>query len=379
MNVCVLCEIPLHAGNDSEEHVIINAIGGRYKVTGVLCVRCNNGAGQTWDCALAKDLQSLGLLIGVKRERGELPSLVVKNLEGDQLLLHADGSMSPASVKFIEIQELSGFTKIELIARSLKEARKILKGVKKKYPKFDLELAISEADDQFKYLTSPLKFSMVFGGPLSGRSLVKSVLCFAVIHGVSPAECLDAKRYLLEEDGDACFGYWYERDIVSNRPVGIPLHCVAVSNMATDGQLLGYIEFFGVRRMVVCLAKHYVGPPIHAVYCIDPRTSLRLSIQCDLRLSRDDITAAYDYQRIPDGSVEVAFGPILDEARRRSFEREKERAISRAVEHAFKNCGVIEGEVMSEENVKKLTDLLSEQIRPYLEHVLVKPPQGSQG
>ncbi|WP_248914681.1 HNH endonuclease [Pseudomonas moorei] len=379
MSECVLCETPLDSENDSEEHIVINAIGGRYKVPGVLCVKCNNGSGQIWDSALAKDLQSLGLLIGVKRERGELPSLRVKNLDGDELLLHADGSMSPAKVKFCETEDSSGSIKIELTARNSGEARKILKGVKKKYPKLDVELAVSEADEQLKYSTSPLDFSMGFGGPLSGRSLVKSVLCFAAVNGVSPGDCFEAKNYLLQDDGDACFGYWYERDIILDRPLGTPFHCIAVSNIATDGQLLGYVEFFGVRRMVVCLAKNYIGPPIYAVYCIDPRTSQQLTVQCDLKLSRDDIKAAFDYQRIPDGSVQMAFDPILREALRRSSERERERAINRAVEYAFKNCGAEEGGVLTEENVKKLAGLLSEKLRPYLEHVLVKPPRGSQG
>jgi hypothetical protein len=131
--------------------------------------------------------------------------------------------------------------------------------------------------------------------------------------------------------------------------------------------------------MVVCLSENYVGPPIHAVYCIDPRTSEQLNVQCDLRLSRDDIKAAYDYQRIPDGSIQMAFDPILREALRRSSERERERAISRAVEYAFSNCGAEEGGVLTAENVEKLTGLLSQQLRPYLEHVLIKSQRRDDG
>lgn len=372
MKECVLCDAPLVLGMDSEEHIIINAIGGKYKVSGVLCIECNNGAGEDWDSALAKDLQSLGLLIGVRRERGELPSMVVKTVAGDHLLFHADGSMSPARVKFSEAPDAAGATRIELVARSSEEARRILKGVKKKYPQFDLDLAVAEADEQHIYLDSPLHFSMTFGGPLSGRSLVKSVLCFAAANGVSAKDCLSARRYLLQEDGEACFGFWYERDLILNRPPGVPIHCVAISNKNTDGQLLGYIEFFGVRRMVVCLAEQYVGSPLHSIYCIDPRTSEQLTLQCDLSLSRDDIKAAYEYQYVSEAGVQLAFDSVLREALERSSVRERDRAISRAVDYAFKNCGVQEGEVMSEEAVRRLTCLLSEKLRPYLEHVLVK-------
>lgn len=370
MKECVICDSPLSDANDSEEHIIINAIGGRYKVFGVLCVRCNNGAGQTWDSALAKDLQSLGLLIGVKRERGVLPSLAVENLDGDQLLLHADGSMSPASASFSQTPEGSGVMRIELVARSTEEARKILKGVKRKYPKFDLESAIANAGVQTSYSSSPLNLSMEFGGALSGRSLVKSLLCFAVVNGVIAKDCINARQYLLEDGAEACFGYWYASDLMLGRPEGVPLHCVAVSNQGTDGQLLGYIEFFGVRRMVVCLAESYSGASVHASYCIDPRSSERIDVEFNLCLNRADIQASYNYERIPEGGVERAFDSVLREAVKRSAIRARDQAIDRAVQHAFANLDVDEGAILTGQDVEKLSGLLMHELTPYLMHVL---------
>lgn len=367
---CVLCDSPLSDANDSEEHIIINAIGGRLKVSGVLCIACNNGAGQAWDSALATDLQSLGLLIGVKRERGSLPSLAVENLDGDQLLLHADGSLSPARAKFTETSDGSGAVKIEIVARTPEEARKILKGVKRKYPKFDLESAIASSRVQSGYSKSPLNFSMEFGGALSGRSLVKSVLCFAVANGVVARDCTSARQYLLRKGVEACFGYWYESDIVVDRPAGVPLHCVVVSNQGTEGQLLGYIEFFGVRRMVVCLAESYSGAAVHASYCIDPRSSQRLELEFDLGLSRIDIEAAYNYERIPVGSIERALGSVMCQAVEQSTVRARDQAIDRAVRYAFSNLGVDEGTILTEQDVERLSGLLIHELTPYLVHVL---------
>ncbi|MDM3878268.1 HNH endonuclease [Pseudomonas alloputida] len=366
----MLCDSPLSDANDSEEHIVINAIGGRYKVSGVLCVQCNNGAGQTWDSALAKDLQSLGLLIGVKRERGVLPSLAVENLDGEQLLLHADGSMSPARASFSQTPESYGSMRIELVARSVEEARKILKGVKRKYSNFDLESAIASAGVQSRYSRSPLSFSMEFGGALSGRSLVKSVLCFAVVNGVVAKDCTNARQYLLEDGAEACFGYWYESDLMLHRPEGVPLHFVAVSNQGTDGQLLGYIEFFGVRRMVVCLAESYSGAAVHASYCIDPRSSERINVEFDLGLDRVDIRASYNYDRIPDGSIERAFDSILRQAVKRSAVKARDQAIDRAVQYAFSNLGVDEGAILTERDVQKLSDLLMHELTPYVTHVI---------
>jgi len=281
--------------------------------------------------------------------------------------------MSPAKVTFSETRDESGGVKIELVARSAEELRRVLKGVKRKHPNFDLDLALSKSEEQFIYSSSPIDLSLDFGGPLSGRSLVKSALCFAVANGVAPRDCDSAKKYLLNHNEEACFGYWYDRDVVLARPEGVPIHCVAVSNLEADGQLLAYVEFFGVRRMVICLAEKYVGPPVHVMYCIDPRSSEKLLLEFELGLSADDIKAAYEYRRIPDGSIELAFSSILREAFRRSSVRERERAVDRAVQYAFKNHGAKDGEILTGEDFGKFSDLLVQGLMPYLEHALVKP------
>jgi len=57
---CLICECALTAAKDSEEHVIPNAIGGRWKMRGILCRSCNNTSGVTWDAALAAQLHWFG-------------------------------------------------------------------------------------------------------------------------------------------------------------------------------------------------------------------------------------------------------------------------------------------------------------------------------
>jgi hypothetical protein len=65
---CAICHCDLTKGRDSSEHVIPNAIGGRLKVRGFLCVECNSETGTKWDAVLAKQLNALCILLGVERE-----------------------------------------------------------------------------------------------------------------------------------------------------------------------------------------------------------------------------------------------------------------------------------------------------------------------
>ncbi|MBB3212453.1 5-methylcytosine-specific restriction endonuclease McrA [Herbaspirillum sp. Sphag1AN] len=58
---CQLCRDELNHSNDSKEHIIPNAIGGKKKVSGFICKSCNNKAGETWDAELASQLNWFSL------------------------------------------------------------------------------------------------------------------------------------------------------------------------------------------------------------------------------------------------------------------------------------------------------------------------------
>jgi len=67
---CALCDDDLTHENETLEHVIPNAIGGRKKISGFICVTCNNETGEHWDSELAKQLNPFSLLFSISRERG---------------------------------------------------------------------------------------------------------------------------------------------------------------------------------------------------------------------------------------------------------------------------------------------------------------------
>jgi hypothetical protein len=135
---CVFCESEITKGNDSSEHVIPNSIGGRKKVRGFLCRTCNNSLGQSWDAKLAAQLNWFSLSIGIERERGSNPEETVRTVDGTELRLKADGTMTRKE-SFFQVTESDGIASIRMFARTEREAHKMLYCIKKKYPKFDLE------------------------------------------------------------------------------------------------------------------------------------------------------------------------------------------------------------------------------------------------
>lgn len=366
---CALCDVEITQENDSKEHVIPNAIGGRKKVKGFICGGCNNAAGDDWESELASQLNPLSLFFGISRERGEPPSQLFETTGGDKVTLKADGSMGIEKPLYSESPLGSGAgVKIQIRARSMPEAKRMLQGVKRKYPKVDLDELLDNAKPESSYCPDMLHFNFSFGGHEAGRSIVKSALALAVSSGISAEKCTEATNYLRNDEAEACFGYFYEKDLVKNRPKGVPLHCVSIKGCSKTKQVIGYVEYFGVQRVVLCLAGSYEGKDVSGTYAINPITGEELDLLVDLNLSSSEIREAYDYKKIPNGSVEAAFGEVISAGVKASFEKEKDRVLNEAVKHAFENCGAKEGEMLMPEHVDKLAGLVMEKLESFILH-----------
>lgn len=313
MTQCALCDVVITELNDSKEHIIPNSIGGRRKVRGFICVSCNSKSGNEWDAELGRQLNPLSLIFFIKKDRGgPPPSQTFDTTTGERLTLHHQGCMSPSKPEFKE-EVLSGKTTISIVARDLEEAKRILKGVKKKHPFAGTDQLLSDAAVESRYLDGMLEMSLEFGGPRAGRSAVKTVLALASHFGITPSTCEHAISYL-RYDGEPCFGYYYERDLIVDRPLNVPLHCVAISGDPEIGLLLGCLEYYGVQKIVVCLSEKYSSQRISKSYSIDPITGAELEVKVDLSLTIDDVVAAYNYEKYDSSAIVKCFHKVMPQA-----------------------------------------------------------------
>lgn len=366
---CALCDENITAKNNSNEHVILNAIGGKKTISDFICKLCNNKSGREWDVDLARQLNPLSLFFRINRERGEVPGEIFSTTGGEQYMLNSDGSMK-APKPYYKEKPCETSVQIRINARDIKEARKMLIGVKRKYLKVDVEEILNSAKSELSYSPDPIQFHLSIGGEKAGRSIVKSALALAVEAGVSPGECEHAQNYLLNANGEACFGYYHENDLVLNRPADIPLHCVYVRGSSSTGLLIGYIEFFGIQRMISCLSSSYVGEDFESLYAIDPVSGIELALDINLDFNIEDIHACYRYEKIPDDWAEKALSNVIPAHVKLHQQQERARVIKSAVEKGFKNCGAVEGEILTPEEIKKLVEIIIPEIIPVLFHQL---------
>jgi hypothetical protein len=368
MGQCILCEKPITAENDSEEHLISNAIGGRRKISGLVCRGCNSTTGENWDAALAAQLLPLCLLMDITRERGELPNLRVETSAGEQLAIGPNGSLSLSSPEFLATPLLSGGTQYRVKARTMAEARRIVKGLKRKHPEIDVDTTLRDAQMVETYPQGAVGHDLSIGGELAGRSMVKSCLVWAVANGLNFTVCMPAIGYLRSSEHVPCFGYYHDNDLIQERPAGTPLHCLSVDANPTTGLLLGYGEFFGFHRFVCLLGEGYEGPAIRSTYAIDPRTGKELDLQVRLPFSREDIEEIYAYRRTKPEDVRRAADAIFGPALQARWESQQKRVVNDAVEQAFAQCGAKPGERLTPEHIRKLSRIAAEKLTPFVLH-----------
>jgi hypothetical protein len=297
MPICVKCQKEITKENDSEEHVLPNAIGGRKKIMGFLHKNCNNETGDMWDTELANRCNILSSMFFIKRDRNKTPPEKIITLSGKSYWLRNDGSLTLCKPEY-ETYKKDGKTHVQIKARDPKEARQQLKRVKKEYPNVDIDTLLESVKSDFSYLSEPVEFNLDICGHGCGRELVKSALAMVVDAGVSFEKCEHANDYLWN-NGPACFGYYaMPKDIVLNRPVGMPLHTVYVKGISESKQILGYVELFGVHRIVVNLSSSYVGEDFENSYSVNPMTGESLVLSFDLSFSEEELMDCFDYKMI---------------------------------------------------------------------------------
>ncbi len=368
MGQCVLCEKTITAETDSEEHLILNAIGGRKKVSGLLCRKCNSETGDSWDAELAAQLLPLCLLMDISRERGEPPTLKVETTAGERLSIGPNGALSLSSPEFAATPLPSGRTQYEIKPRTMAEARRIVTGLKRKHPEIDVEAVLASARMVETYPRGAVGHNLSIGGELAGRSMVKSCLAWAFTCGVDWSACKHAISYLRSPLNPPCFGYYHDTDLVERRPTGVPLHCLAVDADPATGLILAYGEFFGFHRFVCLLGEAYEGSVIRKTYAIDPRTGNELDLTVRVVFSREDMEDIFAYKRTKLEDIKSAGDAILGPMMQARTQAAQRQVISKALDEARASCGAKPGETLTPEQRWRFSRIAAEKIGPFLLH-----------
>jgi hypothetical protein len=366
---CALCEQRIDIGNDSREHIIPHSIGGRRKIRSFICIDCNSRSGDSWDAEIWEQFSHLAMMHGVDRERGAPPNIKIQTIDGENYLLLPDGSMTVPNATYRAEPSENGL-KINITAKDKATAHKMVKQVARKNPKIDVSSFLGNMTIKETPLESAVTFSSAFGGVLAGRSMVKTAVALAASAGVSPQSCDAAMQYLKNDTVTPPYAFFYLRDLVTNRPTTHAFNCVSIIGIPAKRQLLGYVEYFSVSRIVVILSEQYDGPSVNATYAFNPASSSGLTLSVNLNLSDEELELVRINQALTDDTYAAALNEGFGIIHKRSQSRYLEREASNAFEHACKSMGIARDSIIPPERAQEFSNLVANYFVSKIAHMI---------
>lgn len=284
---CFNCGDELTDENRTIEHIILDSIGGRLKSSRVLCIACNSHFGDTFDAALANQMKFFTAHLQVRREKGGIPRLK-GGVGADGTEYYLDGGDTPVLAKPVfERTPIDNGTVIKIIARSDKEMRQMLTGVKKKYPSFDVEEAMKQATKTIEQIDGYIKYETAFGGQDAFKSILKSAIGFYLHTGGSLDVVDELRTELSNPTPTSKVRHFYPSESFYRKEAGEIIHLLHLKSNRHEKTLYCIVEFFSIFSYVVTLSTDYKGPKVDKTYAFDVLRNQELSKQVTDRINKE--------------------------------------------------------------------------------------------
>ncbi|CAK6470833.1 hypothetical protein BFRIG_00813 [Peribacillus frigoritolerans] len=256
---CYVCENEITKENETEEHIILNAIGGKLKSKKLICVSCNSKFGSQIDDKLSNQLRPIATMLNVKRDRGKPQN--IKGKFGTRDIIMEPGGKMRLSRAYHEIDG----NVFHIEAPSISGAKKVLLGLKRNYPQIDIDKAMEEAesksDKKFK-----ATFDMNFGGIDIARAYCKMAVNFFIHHGGSSKDIQHLLPFIEGKHEEAEVYYFYPKSEVFYKGKEEILHSIVLRGDKLRKQSYVFIELFNEFKMIVFLSRDYQGEDIYESY-----------------------------------------------------------------------------------------------------------------
>jgi len=289
---CYICNKNIVPEEVYNEHIILNSLGGRLKSKSLICRQCARNLDKI-DVALSRSLNSFGLLLNIPRDRGTNPSIQATRTDtGEQISLDSGGK--PVLIKPTIIDNLADNEQpfLYISAMNQSQMRKVLTGLKRKYPYLDVEEIIKSAVARQEYVP-PVIINLLFGEE-EFRSVCKMAINFYMYHDGEHEGERDLIAHLIPYIKDGCenqyVGYYYPDELIaaSNSSESF-IHTLYIKGNPQEKILYGYIELYSAFRLIILLSDSYEGESFRKVYSFDVLSRERIEKEINVNVSRKEI------------------------------------------------------------------------------------------
>lgn len=284
---CFVCGEKLDKKNSSDEHILLNALGGHLHSPNLLCRQCNSKMGNRFDDELARELNYAASYLNVPRQRGV--NQIIHTSENEEYDLLPGGK--PVLKKpVVKKQASENAGKIEIVARNESEAREIIRSLSKKQPGIDADAALQQMKVRKEYLGRTIGFSAGIHATQIYPSIIKSSIEYYLLCG-GDREVISHLIPLLKGNGDVgdyCKYYYPETSWFDTGKDGI-YHILYVKGAPEERLLYGFVSYFGVIQCLILLNDNYDGPEINHAYIYNVMTKEKSDSSPLYGLKRDEV------------------------------------------------------------------------------------------
>lgn len=366
---CFICGNDLTEENCSDEHILLNSLGGHIHSKKLICKNCNSALGSTSDDELAKELNFFASFLDVPRQRGKNQN--IKTLDEKYDLM--PGGIPVLRNPIVKKTKSENGFRYEAQVKDESDLEWILKGIAKKHPGIDVRKAFQSKqvkNEPMNQITIPAFFSARAIFPSIIKSAVEYyLLCGGDLHYVQ--QLMQAIKGE-ENPFDYCM-YCYPREELFRESIGSIYHILYVKGNATDSLLFGYVSYFDVLRCIVLLNDNYDGPDLEQGYSYEVLTRQKEVIKPLYNLTReqvDEIMRTSFADNLP--RLEMGIGKYLRNA---DYIQTREKSMPEFNAFYDEQCERLrKGEINAVQMEKACAKKYSDLIMPWLVKYIPKDP-----
>ena len=262
MDICYLCGNILTEDNVSEEHIIINALGGKLKSRKLLCKDCNNKTGQNADSRLAKQFEFFSAFLQIDRDRGKpLDFEFNQRNNGDNYVLKPTGEISLKHPNLKKVVTKNG-AKYNIRANNSMELNAIIEKIESRYNGKLITLDRG-TDDTVIDLDKDLVFNTT--GFLGILKMAINLYIEKTSDIVSVKEAIeDLKTDKIRKVDHIIL----ENDLYNPSKNEIS-HLIYINGSDMHKKLYAIIELFNTKQYIVKLNDNFQGNNVEIIYIFD--------------------------------------------------------------------------------------------------------------
>jgi hypothetical protein len=360
--LCYICDDELSKNNESEEHIIINAIGGKLKSKKLICSTCNTDFGVDIDSYLAKQLNDFSNMINIQRDRGTPNKIKAKKISGEDFLLDIGGKPMMAKPIINQIEK-GDKTEISIVARNNKELKNILKGLSKKYKDFDADDLFKKAIWNSEYFNEKLQFGNEVGGKESFKAVCKCAMNYYVYKNGNISYIKHLIPYIKNNDKINFVNMHYQKDLyeLDNNE---STHIINIIGNPEEKILFAYIDYFNVHKYLVLLNDNYNGKIMNETYCFNLLTGEEIKKKININYTRNQVLDFIINSKINYDLVTESFNHFLKLALTKQDNEHRELLIKESINSSFSKYP--ENVPITKEMMDNITSELIQNLTPYI-------------